>query len=312
MNAVAVTTTSTLIRRSAPAARAAAPGSRRRCARATLTLGTSGCSASARTASSAEPVSAASIVVRSTSLMVETSACACGGVGPIATGTGPAAADDRGHLDDGVLVEERQRGAVGGVEDHDRAGVVGDRLDERQRLALVAAGLAAVVVLVRDAGGAARLGHVGAVALVAGGAPGAERRGRVLAVLGVEGGLRLEQVRAARLVLLPDRRHRVRTEVEVVQVLVRDHPERAQPVAAEQAPLLEAGERRVVGEQLRQPVAVGVRGRLQPAEVVEAEVVEPHLVGRRGRARGRRAGTGRAACRRCRSRGRRAPGGRPP
>ena len=211
--------------------------------------------------------------------MVVTSACACGGVGPIATGTGPLRPTMRGHLDDGVLVEEGQRGAVGGVEDHDRAGVVGDRLDQAQRLALVAAGLAAVVVLVRDTGGAARLGHVGAVALVAGGAPGAERRGRVLAVLGVEGGLRLEQVRPPRLVLLPDRRHRVRTEVEVVQVLVRDHPERAQPVASEQAPLLEAGERRVVGEQLRQPVAAGVRGRLQPAEVVEAEVVEPHLVG---------------------------------
>ena len=57
--------------------------------RATATLGTSGCSASARTASSREPVSAASIVVRSTSLMAVTSACACGGVGPIATGTGP-------------------------------------------------------------------------------------------------------------------------------------------------------------------------------------------------------------------------------
>ena len=89
MNAVAVTTTSTLIRRSAPAARGAGCGSRRRSSRATLTLGTSGCIASARTAISVEPLSAASIVVRSTSLIAATSACACGGVGPIATGTGP-------------------------------------------------------------------------------------------------------------------------------------------------------------------------------------------------------------------------------
>ena len=68
-------------------------------------------------------------------------------------------------------------------------------------------------------------------------------------------------------------------EVEVVEVLVGDHPERPQPVAAEQAALLEAGERRVVGEQLGQAVAVAVVGRAQPAEVVEAEVVEPHLAG---------------------------------
>ena len=54
-----------------------------------MTLGTSGCSASARTASSAEPLSAASIVVRSTSLIAVTSAWACAGTGPTATGTGP-------------------------------------------------------------------------------------------------------------------------------------------------------------------------------------------------------------------------------
>ena len=57
---------------------------------------------------------------------------------------GTGAPDDAGHLDDRVLVEERQRRAVRGVEDHDRAGVVGDRLDDRHRLALVAAAVAAV------------------------------------------------------------------------------------------------------------------------------------------------------------------------
>ena len=42
------------------------------------------------TASSVEPVSAASIVVRYTSLIVAISARACSGTGPAAVGTGPA------------------------------------------------------------------------------------------------------------------------------------------------------------------------------------------------------------------------------
>ena len=61
-----------------------------------MTPGTSGCSASARIASSAEPLSAARIVVRSTSLTVATSARACAGTSPIATGTGPAAPTTQG------------------------------------------------------------------------------------------------------------------------------------------------------------------------------------------------------------------------
>ena len=62
------------------------------------------------------------------------------------------------------------------------------------------------------------------------------------------------------------------------QVLVRDHPQRAEPLGAEQPALLERLQPLVVGEQAGEEVALAVVHAAQPAEVVEPEVVEPQLV----------------------------------
>jgi hypothetical protein len=133
-------------------------------------------------------------------------------------------------------------------------------------------------------GPAAGLGHVRALTLVARPAPGGER---LVAVGVVEARLLLEQVGAAR--VLADGRHGLRGEVEVRQVLVRDHPDAAQPLAAEQRALLEARERGVVGQQAGEQVAGAVADGPQPAEVVEAEVVEPQLAGGAAECSGRAA-----------------------
>ena len=83
----------------------------------------------------------------------------------------------------------------------------------------------------------------------------------------------------------PDRGDRVGGVIEVVEVLVRDHRQRAQPLAAEQAALLEALQARVVVEQaVEQRRAAGVADAAQPAQVVEAEVVEPQFAGSRSSA----------------------------
>ena len=157
----------------------------------------------------------------------------------------------------------------------------------------------------------ASLRHVRAVALVLGRAPAAERLGRRLRLGVVERRLLLEQIRAARALAAADRLDRVGGEVEVVQVLVRDHPERSQPLGAEQRALLERRERVVVGQQAGQEVAGAVAGRAQPPEVVEAEVVEPQVL-RLAAERGRDAAAERRRrSRRSRSRGRRAPAGAP-
>jgi hypothetical protein len=72
------------------------------------------------------------MVVRSTSFIISTSARAWPDLA-IAIGTGPRT-DHARHLDDRALVQERQRGAVGGVEDQHRARVERDRLEHRHRL----------------------------------------------------------------------------------------------------------------------------------------------------------------------------------
>ena len=194
--------------------------------------GTSGCSASALTARSREPVSAASIVVRSTSLIVSISARACSGTSP-----------DRGR--DAVRRGRRRTGtsttarssrngsarAVGGVEDQHRAALFAIASTTRHRLALVAAGVAAPVVLARRcprrraprpcscarARGASRA-RPPAPPRATGRRP---RRRRPAARAGTR--------RAA--AAPADRADGVGAVVEVVQVLVRDHPERAQPLA---------------------------------------------------------------------------------
>ena len=169
----------------------------------------------------------------------------------------PAAPTRHGTSTTARASRKRQRRAVGDVEDPDRALVGGDRLDHGQRLGLVAARLAlrVRVALVAVAG----LGHVRAVALVLRRAPERERLLGRLRPRRVEARLLLEQVGAAR--AAAERLDGLGREVEVVEVLVRDHAERAQPLGAEQPALLERVERGVVGEQLRQPLARSRRAR---------------------------------------------------
>ena len=88
----------------------------------------------------------------------------------------------------------------------------------------------------------------------------------------------MQQVLAARLQPRAKRADRVGGEVVEEEVLVRDHPERAEPLAAEETALLECREAIVVAEEVGQEVARPVVDGTQPAEVVEAEVVEPELL----------------------------------
>src|SRR5690606_7318064 len=63
-------------------------------------------------------------------------------------------------------------------------------------------------------------------------------------------------------------------QIVVVQVLVGEGAQGAQPRRAEQSAFFERGQRGLVGEQVGEPVAaVGVQA-AQPSEVVEARVVE--------------------------------------
>ena len=73
---------------------------------------------------------------------------------------------------------------------------------------------------------------------------------------------------------------RLALAVVVVQILVRDHPDRLEPLGPEQAALLEGLQPLGVREQLREQVAAAVDHRAQPAQVVDAEVVEPELLRR--------------------------------
>ena len=244
---------------------------------ATSTDGTSGCRASALIAIAREPDSAASIAARSAARTERMRPWACSGTLPIAAGTIASPADDAGDLDDRLLVEERQARTVGDVEDHDPVAVAIEAVHEVEgegsvvprptRLDDLGHGLLAP---------GPRLLHVVRLALGMGSTPVAERLGRG-AVTGVEGRLLPLEERGANSPG-PHRLERLGVEVVVVEVLVRDHVHRAQPLGAEQAALLERLEPIRVGEEPGEQVPPPVEGPAEPAEVVDPEVVEPQVV----------------------------------
>ncbi len=108
--------------------------------------------------------------------------------------------------------------------------------------------------------------------------PVAQRLGRS-SMSGIERGLLLREERGADAPGL-HRLERLGIEVVVVEVFVRDHPHRAQPVGSEQPALLERLEAVGIGEQPGQQVAALAQDSTKPAEVVDPEVVEPQILGR--------------------------------
>ena len=127
-------------------------------------------------------------------LDVSISARAWSGTSPTASGRGPERSTTRRHLDHRAARRGTAAPSVGGVDDQLGARVRGDRLDHGHRLALVAAAFVLGVAALD-----ARLGHVAGVALGARGAPGRQR----VAVAGVERLLLVEQVLAARRPRIP-------------------------------------------------------------------------------------------------------------
>ena len=239
-------------------------------------------------------------------MIASISARAWSGTSPTATGTTPALPTTHGTSTTARSSRNGRLLRLAVFEDQHAPLVERDRLDDGDRLALVAADVLPLALGAACPAGGVRLGEVVRLALAPRRAPGLERLVGRAAVRVVERGLLVEQELAARLEPRADRADRVGREVVEEEVLVRDHPERAQPLAAEQPALLERLEPLVVGEQAGQQVALAVVDAAQPAEVVEAEVVEPQLVGVAPERRRRRGGRGRPASRRCRRRGRRA------
>ena len=188
--------------------------------------------------------------------------------------------DVAGNLDDVRVAQRWNRGesavAITDVEDHARRSVRSERVHEVEGHLLVAAA--------RDVFGAptgtlvdvAGLGHVGRL-------PVGERidpRSSRLFGLGehgvVEGFLLIAQVLAAGLVLV-DAGHGFAMTVVVEQVFVGQGAQRANPVRADGAGFFHGSQGRLVGEEAREDVAAADGQRAQPAEVVEAHVVEGHV-----------------------------------
>lgn len=189
---------------------------------------------------------------------------------------GPVRVHQAGHLDDRLGVQHGQRGAVADVEDERGAFVAGDGPHQREGHVLVTAGEVLGGALT-GARGLPVLRHVGGLAFGAGAVPQVEG-GRVRAGrAGVERGLLLQQEGAAGLLDLPVGPDGLPVEVVVVQVLVGDRAEGAQPVGTEEPALLEGAEQFGIGEQAREFVAPGDTQTPDPAEVVEADVVDPRL-----------------------------------
>ena len=188
------------------------------------------------------------------------------------------------HLHDRVLAKLRYEQAVAlevvGVrvahaEDHLEVGrvAVGQAIYELERHALVAAGIdvgeRALLALL------ASLRHVGGVALGIGALP------QDSGVLGVGSRALVERALLAHEELparfaLHQVLHDLAVLVVVVQVLVGHHAKRADPVRSDFLRLFHLGKQVVVGEELREVVDAVHRHRAQPAQVVEAHVVEVH------------------------------------
>src|SRR4029078_11438599 len=67
-------------------------------------------------------------------------------------------------------------------------------------------------------------------------------------------------------------------EVVVVEVLVRDHTDRAEPGGTEETTFLERQETPLVSEEPGEQVPAAVQHAPQPAEMIDPEVVEPEIV----------------------------------
>ena len=188
--------------------------------------------------------------------------------------------DVAGNLDDVRVAQRWNRGesavAITDVEDHARRSIRSERVHEVEGHLLVAAA--------RDVFGApagtlvdvAGLGHVGRF-------PVGERIGpRPSRLLGVgedgvvEGFLLIAQVLAAGLVLV-DAGHGFAMAVVVEEVFVGQGAQRANPIRADGAGFFHGFQGCLVSEEAREDVAAADGQRAQPAEVVEARVVEGHV-----------------------------------
>ena len=183
--------------------------------------------------------------------------------------------DGARHLDDRVAVEAGERPAVTYVEDQGGALVLGDRAHQRECDVLVPAGAEVGGGTLARAGHLAVLGHVGGLTTVPGGLPRLQRGAGAAGGARVEVTLLVQDERAAALGRGAHRGDGVAVEVVVVQVFVGHGADRAQPLAAEQAALLERRQRGVVGQEPGQQVMPADAYRPQPAQVVEPGVVEP-------------------------------------
>ena len=65
--------------------------------------------------------------------------------------------------------------------------------------------------------------------------------------------------------------------VVVEEIFVGEGTQRANPVCADGAGFFHGSQGRLVGEEAREDIAAADRQRAQPAEVVEARVVEGHV-----------------------------------
>ena len=205
------------------------------------------------------------------------SARAWSGTSPAATGWGPSRPTTHGTLHHGALVEERQRRAVRHVEDAQRLrppatastkAIASPRSPRRRGRGRRRRRRRCAPRPCRRCG-----------ALVAGRTPGAQGVGRLLLRARVEGGLLLAQEGAARKRAAPRRRRPCRRRSRSSRG-TRWGPSRASAATPRRTtPFLEPGERRRrrAGRAAAFRAAASRTPR-QPAEVVEAEPVEPQLV----------------------------------
>ena len=205
----------------------------------------------------------------------------------------PGPADHARHLDHGLLVQERHARAVRGVQDHHLRSLTEDRLDDlrapRPRSRRTRAPPRPRASRRRGRPG---LRDVRRLALGDVGPPRGQRRRRARRRPRRTRRWRSRNCRAAR---RPER-------IASTAVVRRSSSSRGTRSAS--SPAAAATRRRTAGpprtaSRSSSASSPGSRSRsrcvhaAQPAQVVDAEVVEPQLVGRRGRARRRPGGTGR-------------------
>jgi hypothetical protein len=190
-------------------------------------------------------------------------------------GTGAVDVDPARQFEHQIGRQPGHRVAVANVDDQLRRAQPVQRLGQRDGHRLVAAG--GDVGLVPLVG--AQLGEVAAIALVVGRVPQLGRALRFGRRRGVEAGLLGLHVLGPGAAGREHAGQRLARGVVPVEVFVGQRAQRGHQVGAEQPALLGAGQPVGVGQQFREPVPATVPERAQPAEVVDAEVVDLDAAG---------------------------------